>query len=223
MRKSLLVLAMLVAAPAPLFAQPWSLGVGAGPFIFGRFAERSAAIGTETGHSVIKTTLSATSRVGAEADVQRDLNEHFSVRLEGSWTQSPLRIKSPSGSGGVPLDAGRVNLTTLVAPLVLRINPRGALQFHLMAGPAYALYNVHNRVGGGETFSLFNGTRGRWGGAAGVGVVWWWGRRFGVEWQAQYIVTASPFRATDLAPSSQGVQILKPQNGHTTIGIRYRF
>jgi len=222
MWKSLQALVMLSALPSGLFAESWSLGAGTGPFIFGHFAERTTPIATETGSATITSHLSAATRAGATVDLEREVNDRWALRLEGDWTRAPMRVKSGGGQG-VTFDAGTVNLTTLVAPVVLRINPHGALRFHLMAGPAYAFYTVHNRGGGGQTFSLFNGTRGRWGGAAGGGVEWWWSRRFAVEWEAQDIVTGSPFRPDDIAPSPKGVHIPRPQNGHTTIGIRYRF
>lgn len=218
----LLILLQITAACSPLAAQSWSAGAATGPFVFGRFAERTVPIGTETGSAVSRSRLSAATRVGGTADLERSLNDRFAIRAEVDWTRAPLRIKS-GGSEGVNLDAGRVNLTTVVIPAVFRINPHGALQFHLLAGPAYAFYTVHNRVGGGQTFSLFDGTRARWGGAGGAGVEWWWNRQVGVEWEAQDIITASPFRPGDVAPSPKGVHIPKPQNGHTTIGIRYRF
>jgi hypothetical protein len=91
-----------------------------------------------------------------------------------------------------------------------------------MAGPAYARYRIDHRTSGGATLPLFEGARGRWGGAVGVGAGWWWSERFGVEWQAEDIVTGSPFRVQDLAASSRGVRIPRPQNGYTTVGIRYR-
>jgi len=111
----------------------------------------------------------------------------------------------------------------VVVPVIFRINPRGALRFELLGGPAYALYSVHRRAGGGVTAPLFEGTRGRWGGAAGVGAAWWWSAHFAVEGRVQDIVTSSPFRKTDIVASGQGVHIPKPQNGHTSVGIRYRF
>ena len=37
------------------------------------------------------------------------------------------------------------------APLILRINPHGAFRFHLLGGPAYALYDVHRISAGGVT------------------------------------------------------------------------
>ncbi len=82
----------------------------------------------------------------------------------------------------------------------------------------------HRRRGSsGTSLPLFEGTRGRWGGVAGVGVGWWWSGNFAVEWQVSDIVTASPFSIEDFAPSAKGIRIPKPQNASTTVGIRYRF
>jgi len=145
------------------------------------------------------------------------------VRLEATWVRSPLRIKSKSGDQGTSIDAGRMNLTTFVVPVVFRINPNGALRFAVMGGPAYAFYNIHRQASSGASLPFFAGTRGQWGGAGAVGVEWWWRRSFAVEWQAEEIVTSSPFRAADFGAAAQGIHIPKPQNGHTTIGIRYRF
>jgi hypothetical protein len=222
-RKTFLAISVIVVGCAAARAESWSLGVATGPFVFGRFAERTVTINTETGTGTTKTRLSAATRAGAAVDIERQIIDRLAIRLEGTWTRSPLRIKSASGSQGVTIDAGRVNVTSFIAPLVFRINPHGTFRFELLGGPAYALYGVHRRAGGGATLPLFEGTRGRWGGAAGVGAAWWWNRRWAVEWRAQDIVTSSPFRPRDITPSGQGVQTPKPQNGHTTIGIRYRF
>ena len=213
---------ILNAIALPVFAQNWSVGGGLGPFVFGRFAERTVVINTETGSAKTTSRLSAATRPGASADIERNLNERFAVRLEAAWVHAPLRLKSLGGGTGVTIDSGRMNLTTFVAPLILRLNPRGTFRFYLMAGPAYALYNVGRSTGAG-TLPLFQGTRGRLGGAAGGGVGGWWSNRFGVEWQIADIITSSPFRREDIAATSQGVHIPKPQNGHTTLGIRYRF
>lgn len=205
----------------PLHAQQqWSASVATGPFVFGHFAERTAAIGNENGGATTHSNLSAATRAGAAADIERDFGRWLDIRLQASWTRAPLRVKS--SGGGVTIDAGRMNLTTLTLPLVVRLN-RGAFQFHVMAGPAVALYNVHRRAGEGATVPLFEGTRTRVGGTAGVGVAWWWSPRFAVEWQAADIITGSPFHVADISATSKGVHIPKPQNGHTTIGIRYRF
>ena len=222
MSKTLLALAVLLAASRNLRAENWTLGVATGPFVFGKFAERTVTIGNGSETRTTKSKLSAATRAGAVIDIERSLGDRFAVRLEGTWTRAPLRIKG-SGGSGVNIDAGRVNVTAFAAPLVFRINPHGAFRFDLFGGPAYALYNVHRRTGGGVTTPLFDGTRGRWGAAAGAGVAWWWRQSFAVEGRVQDIVTSSPFRRTDITPSGQGVHIPKPQNGHTTIGIRYRF
>jgi hypothetical protein len=222
LRKTLLAIAVLLSASPDLCAENWSLGVATGPFVFGRFAERTITIGNGSETGTTKSKLSAATRAGAVIDIERSLGDRFAVRLEGTWTQAPLRIKG-SGGQGVNIDAGRVNVTAFAAPLIFRINPHGAFRFDLLGGPAYALYDVHRRTGGGVSTPLFEGTRGRWGGAAGVGVAWWWRQSFAVEGRVQDIVTSSPFRRTDITPSGQGVHIPKSQNGHTTIGIRYRF
>lgn len=222
MVKTFLALAVAVFSTAA-YGDAWSIGVGTGPFIFGHFIERTQTISNETGSSTTRSRLSAATRAGAAVDIERELSRWFSIRLEGSWARAPLRIKSQTGDQGVSFDAGKLSVTTLVAPLVVQFNRSGAIRFQAMAGPAYALYDVHRRVGGGTTLPLFEGTRSRWGGAAAVGVAWWWNSRVAVAWQAEEIITASPFRAEDVSPSSQGIHIPKPRNGHTTIGIRYRF
>ena len=223
MQKMLLALAVLAASSTTLRGESWSLGAGVGPFIFGHFVERSVTLNTETGTATTRSRLSAETRAGGEADIERDLNRWLAIRLEGTWTRSPLRIKSNSGDQGTSIDAGKLSLTTFVVPMIIRLNPKGALRFHVMGGPAYALYDVHRRTGSGVTLPFFQGTRGQWGWAGAVGVAWWWRNNFAVEWQAQEIVTSSPFRIADFAPVSQGIHIPKPRNGHTTIGIRYRF
>lgn len=221
MPKALTLLAVLAAASAQ--AQSWSIGAEAGPFIFGHFVERSVTLHNETGSATTRTVLSAATRAGVGGDIQYDLNRRFSIGLEGTWVDAPLRIKSTSGDQGTSFDAGHMNLTTLVVPLTIRINPNGSLRFNVSGGPAYAFYNVHRRTNTGSSISFFEGTRSQWGGAGAVGAEWWWRRNFAVQWQAEYIVTSSPFRIDDFGAASQGIHIPKPRNGHTTLGIRYRF
>ena len=212
------ILAILMALPA--YAQDWSASVGTGPFIFGHFAERTSAIGNEGGTTTTRSRLSAATRAGAAADIERDFGRWLGVRLAASWTRAPLSVKS-SGEG-IAFDAGRLSVTTFALPAIVHLN-RGSFRFLVLGGPAYALYNVRRRGSAGVTTPLFDGTRGRLGGMGGVGVSWWWSPRFGVEWQAVDIVTGSPFHVEDISASSKGVRILRPQNGHTTVGIRYRF
>jgi hypothetical protein len=222
MRKVVRLLLILNAIALPALGQNWSVGGGFGPLVFGRFAERTVVINTETGSAKTTSRLSAATRPGLSADVERNLNDRFAIRLDAAWVEAPLRLKSSSGGSGVTIDSGRMNLTTFSAPLIIRLNPHGTFRFHVMGGPAYALYKVHRRTGAGS-LPLFEGTRGRLGGVTGGGVGWWLSNRFGVEWQLADIITSSPFRRQDIAATQQGVHIPKPQNGYTTLGIRYRF
>lgn len=214
--------AVLLSLPLPLFAQQWSLSGGTGPFAFGRFAERTLRASTGQGAiSVSRIELTAKTRPGVFGDIQRDLGDRFAVRLEGTFTRAPLAVKSENGSG-VGLDAGHIDVSTWILPLVLKINPRGAVRFHIMAGPALATYHISRRVAPGQAIVPFEGTRARFGGAAAAGVSWWFHDRFAIEGQIADIVTASPFERTDFI-AADIVSIPKPENIHTTVGLRWRF
>jgi hypothetical protein len=221
MRNSLPFLAALLLFTTTAHAQNWSLGVGTGPFVFGDFVKRSSTVGTETGSTTTTSRLSAATRPGIEADLERDFGRWLGIRAGVAWTYAPLRIKG-SGSGGVTFDGGHVGVTTIVLPLVVNLN-RGSFRFHLMGGPAYALYHGNARGGGGTGFPIFAGTRGRAGWTAGGGAAWWWSNRFGVEGEISDTVTASPFRVEDIATTGKGIEIPRAENVHTTVGIRYRF
>jgi hypothetical protein len=224
--KSLALALLLALLSFPLSAQDWSLGVASGPFLFGKFAERSQLAGTVDDRTILKTSLSASTRAGLEVDLQRRLNDYFAVRFQASFTDAPLAIKTSSGgpSSGVPLDAGKLRITTFAVPLVVQINPHGAFRFHLLAGPAYANYDFRRAAGATTTGSLLTGSRGRMGGAAGAGLAWWWSDRFAVEGQVLDVVTPSPLKESEFSTvTSRNVHIPKPQNVHTTVGIRYRF
>jgi hypothetical protein len=224
--KSLGLTLFLALLSLPLAAQDWSLGVASGPFLFGKFAERSQLAGTVDDRTILKTSLSASTRAGLEVDLQRRFNDYFAVRFQASFTDGPLAIKTKNGgmSSGVPLDAGKLRVTTFVLPLVVQINPHGAFRFHVLAGPAYASYDFRRAAGDTTSGSLLTGSRGRMGGAAGAGLAWWWSDRFAIEGQVLDIVTSSPLEESEFATiTSRNVHIPKPQNVHTTIGIRYRF
>lgn len=221
MRNSLHFLALSLLAATSASAQNWSLGVGTGPFVFGKFVEKTSVIGTELGTTTSTSQLSAATRPGIDADLERDFGRWLGVRVGAAWTYAPLRIKG-SGGNGLTIDAGHIGVTTVSVPLVVNLN-RGSFRVHLMAGPAYAFYHGNARGGGGAGFPLFAGTRGRAGGMAGGGVAWWWSNRFGLEGEISDTVTASPFRLQDVTPSAKGVRIVRPENVHTTVGIRYRF
>jgi len=221
MRKSLLALPLILAAAVPAAAQNWSVGGGIGPFEFGKFATRTSAVGAEQGGSTTTSKLSAATRPGVTADIGYDVNRWFGVQFGASWTYAPLQLKG-SGSNTVTVDAGHIGITTFSAPLVIHLN-RGSFRFHLLGGPAYALYHGYRRSSAGASQPLFTGTRGRLGGVVGGGVTWWWSKRFGLEGEISDTVTASPFHVEDIAPTAIGVHISRPQNVHTTAGIRYHF
>ena len=214
------VLPLMLLCTLPATAQGWSIGAGTGPFAFGKFAVRTLRPSTEqTGTAVSQVKLSASVRPGAVFDVQYDFNNRLALRLQATFTESPLAIKPESG-GGVALNAGHIDVTTLTLPLLININPHGRLRFHIEGGPAYAIYHIKREFTSGVV-SPFQGTRGRWGGAAGAGVMWWWSNRFGVEGEVLDIVTSSPLRKSDFVGSAS-ISIPKPQNEHVTIGIRWR-
>jgi hypothetical protein len=221
MRQAILALvlfASLVTVPAQ--AQHWSFGAGVGPFVFGDFArETLTPIGGSTGEPTT-VKLTAKARPGFTADLERDLNDRFAIRLQGSFTDSKLQVKS-SSAGGVSLDAGTLDVTTATLPIVIRFNPRGSFRFHIMGGPAYAMYRIKQNVTPAGTPDTFSGTRSEWGGAIGGGVAWWVGNRFAITGEIADIVTASPFDADEFQGSK--VEVPKPQNIHTTVGIRVRF
>src|SRR6185503_63175 len=158
MRNALPFLAALLLFTPAAHAQNWSVGFGTGPFVFGRFVERTSTIGTEAGSTTTTSRLSAATRPGVAADIERDFGRWLGVRLGASWTYAPLRVKG-SGSSGVNIDAGHIGVTTFVLPLVVNLN-RGSFRVHLMGGPAYALYHGNARASGGAGFPLFSGTRG---------------------------------------------------------------
>src|SRR2546428_10550288 len=119
MRSTLFIFALIVAASTTARAENWSIGGGTGPFIFGHFVERTATIKNETGSATTTSRLSAETRAGIAADVERDLTKRLAIRFEATWVRSPLRIKSRSGDQGATIDAGHLKLTTFVVPLVI--------------------------------------------------------------------------------------------------------
>ena len=222
MRKLVPAVLLLLPLALPARGDGWSLGAGVGPFVFGYFVQRTTTVITETGSGSTRSRLSAATRPGGSADIERDFNDWLGVRVDASWTRAPMKIKS--GGNGVAFEAGHANVTTFALPLVINLNRHGAFRVHVAGGPAYALYDMKATTGGGNTLSIFNGTRGRWGGVAGAGVSWWLSNRFAVEGEVDDIVTTSPFRRSDFpALNFGGVKIPKTHNVHSTAGIRYRF
>ena len=221
--KKLLTIGAFLLAAAPLSAQNWSIGVGTGAFVFGDFVERrQRGPGSPDQPSVVNTqTLSAATRAGLAVDLERSLSDRWAIRVEGAFTRAHLALKDESDDE-FSLDAGEVDVTTLTAPIVFRINPRGSLRLHLLIGPAFAIYRTVGRSNANADLAVFSGSRSAWGAAGGAGLAWQWSDRFAVEGQIVDIVTTSPFEREDFTGLS-GISIPKPHNVHTTVGVRYRF
>ena len=212
----------LLLAASPLAAQNWGIGVGTGPFVFGDFVERRLLIGTEGPAEANSAILSAATRAGLSADIESRFADRWAIRLEGAFTRAPLEVRTDGEGDGVELDAGEMDVATFSLPIVFRINPRGNFRFHILGGPAYAIYKIEDppRTTG---LGVFDDTRGRAGLMFGGGVAWMFSDRFGIEGQITDIATESPFRREDLPASATGVKIEKMHNVHTTVGIRWVF
>lgn len=223
MLRNLTALAVALTVTLPLAAQNWSIGAGTGPFVFGDFVERRVRIGTPEGPSSIVTlVLSAGTRAGGSVDLERRLTDRWAVRLEGTFTNAPLRLQQAGSSGdGTELDAGDLDVTTFMLPVVFRINRSGAIRFHVMAGPAMAIYRGNSPDTPGSQ-PAFEGTQQEWGVAFGGGVGWWISDQFAIEGNLTDITTSSPFEEGNFATATR-VDIKRPHNVHTTVGVRWRF
>lgn len=222
MQKKLTIALFLLAAALPATAQKWSIGVHSGPFVFGDFVERRLRPGTGQGPTgTVIMTLSAATRPGLAVDLERELAPRWALRLEGAFTRAPLAVKEEGTDDEFTFDAGEADVATFVLPLVFRINPRGSFRFHLMGGPAYAVYRISGRPNASGITPL-DVTRTEWGLGAGGGVAWYASEHFAVEGNLADIVTSSPFDREDFPPGT-GWSIPRPHNVHTTVGVRWRF
>jgi opacity protein-like surface antigen len=219
---------VLAFAFVPCQAQDWTLGVASGPFVFGDFAEHTSTllVGNET--IDVRTTISAATRAGLLVDVERTINDQFSVRLEVGGTRSPISAKSSSDnddpdSGGVSIEVGDMDILTLALPLTWRFNRGGRLRPYVMAGPAWAAYKMKSDDEAGVE-PLYEGTRTELGVLAGVGLEWWWTNRLGVRGELTDTYTESPLRESDFrGVTPDNLDIERLHNVHTTVGLRYRF
>jgi hypothetical protein len=222
MKKTLRLLPLLACLfPLAVQAQQWNIGGGVGAFTFGDFSSRTVRIGNESGSASTTIKLSAKTRPGVTVDLGRDFSDSFGMRLQATWVDAPIAVKNGDGDG-VALDDGKLDVTTLSVPFVWTINSRGSFRFHLLAGPAYAMYRLKRQGTTLRDEAFFNGTRNRFGVIGGAGVDWWWSRRFAVEGEISDILTSSPIERADYQ-GLRGVDIPRPHNVHTTVGLRYRF
>jgi opacity protein-like surface antigen len=221
MKKKLTTLAALLVIALPSAADDWSLGVHSGAYVFGDFVERHVRpVAGEDSGNVVTLTLSASTRAGLAVDLQRDFSERWGLRLEGTFTRAPLALKQ-EGNESFSFSAGEVDVVTVMLPLVFRINPNGSFRFHLMGGPAYAMYTFEPEATPGG-ISAISRTENEWGAAFGGGVGWWISDHFAIEGTLTDIVTTSPFDRSDF-PDVPGYTIPKPHNVHTALGVRWKF
>jgi len=223
MMKNLTLAAVLLLSALPLAAQQWSFGAAAGPFAFGDFVSRRLRP-TTGGDSSGSTTLilTASTRPGVALDLERKLTHRFAVRFEGTFTRTSLATEVSGGSEPTEIEGGDLDVSTFMVPLVFRINRAGAIRFHLLAGPALAVYRaqVPSNVEGASP--AFEGTQAEWGAAFGGGVGWWLSDRFAIEANITDTVTSSPFDREQF-PDVPGIDIPRPQNVHSTLGVRWTF
>jgi len=219
MRKFLTITVALLGFTLPAAAQDWSVGVGTGPFVFGDFVERTLRpVAGDEPAEPITLTLSAATRAGLAVDIEHGFAERWAVRLEGTFTRAPLSIKQ-GDDDGVDLDSGDLDVTTFTLPIVFRINPNGTFRFHVLGGPAYAIYKTKGESQ--ASVPVTGRTRNEWGAVAGIGASWWLSDRFAIEGAVSDIVTTSPFEELDDS-GVPGIDVKKPHNVHTTIGVRWR-
>jgi opacity protein-like surface antigen len=223
MKKKLTIAALLLASALPLAAQDWSFGASTGPFVFGDFYERRLRPGNEQGPEGPHTlTLSAATRAGLALDLERSLGERWAVRAEGTFTRAPLTIRQNGDSDGVELNAGQLDVSTFMLPVVFRINPRGTFRFHVLAGPALAAYRLDGPENASGAEPAFEGTQLEWGFAFGGGVGWWFSDRFAIEANLTDTITTSPIDEESFA-DVPGIDTPNPHNAHGTLGVRWRF
>jgi hypothetical protein len=215
------VLACFLLCTLPALGQNWSLGIGSGPYVFGDFVERRVRpVSSGDPAGTVTYTLSAATRAGGAVDIEHSFSERWAVRVEGTFSKSPLTVQQQGTDAGFELDSGEMKVTTITLPLVFRINPRGTFRFHLMGGPAYAMYDITAvRV---PAIPLSSQKSNEWGLAYGGGVGWWFSDSFAVEGNLTDVVTTSPFDNFE-DRDVPGFKVPEPHNVHTSLGIRWRF
>lgn len=222
MKRMTLLSLLLIAIPCS--AQDWSASIGTGPFVFGDFAEFSQRISNGETTIQIEQSISASTRPGLSASIDRQFNDRSSLRFELTFTRAPMAIKSKtrgSDDDGVRVEIGELSAMTAALPFVYRVNRAGTFRPYVLAGPAYALYD-HQAKDGAD--ALFRGSRGRAGVVAGGGIEWWWKSRWILRGEIVDIVTKSPLKRSDFQRGApRGLEIPETHNIHSLVALVYRF
>ncbi|HEX8254701.1 MAG TPA: hypothetical protein VF846_16275 [Thermoanaerobaculia bacterium] len=223
MKKTFAAAVFLLASALPLAAQQWSFGASTGPFVFGDFLERKVLLGTPGGPPTTQTiTVSAETSPGLALDLERSFSDRWAVRAEGTFTRANMSVRVQGNGDGVDIDAGDMDVSTFMLPLVFRINPRGTFRFHLLGGPAVAAYRLRAQENSDGVEPAFEGTQLEYGVAFGGGVGWWFSDRFAIEANVTDTITTSPLDEEDF-DDTPGIEIPRPHNAHGTLGVRWRF
>lgn len=226
--KPLFVAVFFLCFTASSLLGDWTLGAAGGPFIFGHFAERSITLGNGETRRRDEYALSASTRAGGRLDLEHNLNDRLAIRLEGSFTQSPLAVKTRSsgarpGSGSTSLNVGRTQVTAFALPLVWRLNRGGSIRPFLALGPALVRYDF-TRESSTLLVPLFTGSRVRAGVEAVGGAEWWVFRRLAITGDVRDIFTRSPLLESDLQGTRSGALTLSNvHNVQTAVGLRVKF
>src|SRR5688572_9527268 len=219
--KNLHLAAIVLCAPVVAYAQNWSASVGAGPFVFGDFAETVEFIGPAP--TRIEHSLTGDTNAGIAVGLERSFNQRFSVRLEATFTQSHLAVRSGSDDDAVSLDIADLDATTFALPFVLRFNRGGTFRPLTYAGPAYVICDISLPLES-QPVPIFSGPRKKGGWIGGAGLEWWWSDRFGARGTISDILTDSPLKRTDFpGPTPSSLEIKEVHNLQGIAGIVLRF
>lgn len=212
--------------PLSAYGDDWVVSVGTGPFVFGSFAEHRERISVGGVSENLRHSVSAATRAGALVEVEYRMTGRLSLRTEATFTRSPLSIKTMADdddpdSEGVTLDIGDLDVTTIALAVAYHFNVADNLLAYVAGGPAYAIYDLDPQP---EADALFEGSRGRFGGLAAVGMEWWFNPNWRLRAEVADIITESPLERSDFgAPPPPTLEIDSPHNVHTSFGVGFRF
>jgi hypothetical protein len=224
-----LILSLLLLSASAVSAEEWAFGASTGAWTFGDLAEVHSTIGNPiSGETAeFRTSLSAETRPGAGFYLERWFNRRFSLRLDSTFTSSPLAVKTGSSDSSpsndaLKTDVGDLAVATFALPAVYRFNASARLRPLVFAGPAYVIYDIERNEASPRA-PIFEGSRKEFGFVAGAGIEWWWSRRLAATASISDLVTRTPLRDSDFAGPSDHIEFDDIHNIHTRVGLSYRF